>query len=143
MPVTIKDIYAGKLDARDEANGSTTSKFIESFVIPPGLSLDDLLNGNKHLVSGYKGVGKTSVLYYLRQKALECNTKTCVSFIYFKSGFEEVDRSIMEADAKRLTALIDVSGEIQLNKVEYLHIWRWVFFKKIADDAKKHPHHLF
>lgn len=44
---------------------------------------------------------------------------------------------------KKLTALVDVSGEIQPNKIEFLHIWRWVFFKKIVDDSIEKKHELF
>ncbi len=49
----------------------------------------------------------------------------------------------MEAVAKSLTAYIDLSGEIQPNKVEYLHIWRWAFFKKIVDDCEEYSNGLF
>ena len=43
----------------------------------------------------------------------------------------------MDFVAKKLTALVDINGEIQPNKVEFLHIWRWVFFKKIVDDCEE------
>lgn len=49
----------------------------------------------------------------------------------------------MDCIAKKLTALIDISGEIQPNKVEFLHIWRWVIFKKIVDDSDEFSNGLF
>lgn len=101
-----------------------------------------LLSGKKFLVIGYKGVGKTSVLYYLQNKAHEQDPSTCSSFIYFKSDFEEVRRSNMESIGKKLTAIVDISGTIQLNKIEFLH-WRWVFFKKIVDDCEENQNGLF
>lgn len=128
--ISIKDIYAGMPDAKDEIDTKQGDKFLESFVIPPALPVDSLLDGRKYLVSGYKGVGKTSVLYYLQNEAQRRDSATRTSFMYFKSDFEEVRKSNFEAIAKKMTALIDVSGEIQPNKIEFLHIWRWVFFKK-------------
>lgn len=131
---TIKDIYAGMPDATDEINTDQGELFLKSFVVPPELPIDKLLEGKKFLISGYKGVGKTSVLYYLQSEAQRIDSSTCTSFIYFKRDFEEVRKSNLESVAKKLTALIDVSGEIQPSKVEYLHLWRWVFFKKFVND---------
>lgn len=144
MPdTTIKDIYAGMPDAKDEINTEQADNFFASFVVPPELPIDSLLNGKKFLVAGYKGVGKTSVLYYLQNMAQELESSTCTSFLYFKSDFEEVRKSNMESVAKKLTALIDISGEIQPSKIEYLHIWRWVFFRKIVDDCEENSDALF
>lgn len=141
--VRIKDIYAGMPDAKDEINTGQANNFFASFVVPPELPVDQLLIGQKFLISGYKGVGKTSVLYYLQNVAQERDASTCTSFIYFKSDFEEVRKSNMESVAQRLTAMIDISGEIQPNKVEFLHIWRWVFFKQIVDDCEANSNGLF
>lgn len=141
--IAIKDIYAGMPDAKDEINTEQADSFFASFIIPPGLPIDDLLGGKKFLVTGYKGTGKTSVLYYLQSKAQEHDKATCSSFMYFKSDFEEVRKSNMESIGKKLTAIIDVSGTIQPNKVEFLHIWRWVFFKKIVDDCDENSNGLF
>ncbi len=133
--IVIKDIYAGMPDAKDEINTEQTDNFFASFVVPPGLQIDNLLSGKKFLVAGYKGVGKTSILFYLQREVQKRDPSTCTSFLYFKSDFEEVRKSHLETIAKKMTALIDVSGEIQPNRIEFLHIWRWVFFKKIVDDC--------
>lgn len=118
-PTAIKDIYAGMPDAKDEISTNQISAFLGSFVVPPALPVDSLLDGRKFLVSGYKGVGKTSVLYYLQNEVQNRDASACTSFIYFKSDFEEVRKSNLDAVAKKLTALIDVSGEIQPNKIEF------------------------
>lgn len=141
--VRIKDIYAGMPDAKDEINTGQSTNFFASFVVPPALPVDHLLNGSKFLISGYKGVGKTSVLYYLQNVVQERDASACTSFIYFKSDFEEVRKSNMETVAQKLTSLIDISGEIQPNKVEFLHIWRWIFFKQIVDDCEMNSNGLF
>lgn len=141
--IAIKNIYAGMPDAKDEIDTGQADNFFASFIVPSGLPTDDLLSGKKFLITGYKGVGKTSVLYYLQNKAQERDPSTCSSFMYFKSDFEEVRKSNMESIGKKLTSIIDISGEIQPNKVEYLHIWRWTFFKKIVDDCQENCDGLF
>lgn len=141
--IAIRDIYAGMPDAKDEISTGQADKFFASFIMPPGLPIDSLLNGRKFLVAGYKGVGKTSILYYLQNLAQERDPSTCTSFLYFKSDFEEVRKSNLDCIAHKLTALIDISGEIQPNKVEFLHIWRWVFFKKIVDDCNEFSNGIF
>ena len=141
--ITIKDIYAGMPDAKDEIATDQVDNFFKSFVMPPELPIDSLLEGRKFLIAGYKGVGKTSILYYLQNTAQQNDPSTCTSFIYFKSDFEEIKKSNMDSIAKKMTALIDISGEIQPNKVEFLHIWRWVLFKKIVDDSQENSNGLF
>lgn len=141
--IRIKDIYAGKPDARDEIDTNQVENFQKSFIVPPELPIDSLLDGQKFLISGFKGVGKTAVLYYLQLLAQERDPSTCTSFMYFKSDFEEVRKSNMDSVAKKLTAIIDLSGEIQPNKVEFLHLWRWIFFKKVVDDNEENSNGLF
>lgn len=141
--IRIKDIYAGMPDAKDEIMSGQASNFLASFILPPELDIDSLLNGHKYLITGYKGVGKTSVLYYLQNQAHQRNSKTCSSFMYFKSDFEEIRRSNMDTVSKKLMSLVDLRGEIQPKNIEYLHIWRWVFFRKIVDDSKDNDNKLF
>lgn len=144
MPTTrIIDIYAGMPDAKDEINTGLADKFFASFIIPPELPVDNMLNGRKFLVAGYKGVGKTSILYYLQNFARERDPSTCTSFLYFKSDIEELKKSNMDMVAKKLTATVDISGEIQPNSVEFLHLWRWVFFRRIVDDCEENENGLF
>lgn len=141
--IAIKDIYAGMPDAKDEIFTNQADRFFASFIIPPGLLIDNLMEGKKFLVTGYKGVGKTAILFYLQNYVQKKDPSTCTSFLYFKSDFEEVKKSNIDVVARKLTSLIDVSGEIQPNKVEYLHIWRWVFFRKIVDDCEENQGGLF
>ena len=132
--VRIKDIYAGMPDAKDEFYTGQEENFYASFIIPPELPTDQLLDGRKFLVSRYKGVGKTSVLYYLQNIVSQKDERACTSFLYFKSDYEEIHKSNMDFVAKKMTAVVDISGESQPNKVEFLYIWRWVLFKKMIED---------
>lgn len=42
---TIKDIYAGMPDAKDEISTNQIGAFLGSFVVPPELPVDSLLDG--------------------------------------------------------------------------------------------------
>lgn len=141
--IQIKDIYAGLPDAKDEIITGQTKNFLASFILPPELDVEKLLNGQKYLIMGYKGVGKTSVLYYLQDQAKKKNEVTCCSFLYFKSNFEEIRKISMDIVGRKLMSLVDVNGEIQPKNIEYLHIWRWVFFRKIVDDSIEFKNALF
>ena len=48
----IIDIYAGMPDAKDEINTGQADKFLASFIIPPELPVENMLNGRKFLVAG-------------------------------------------------------------------------------------------
>lgn len=130
-------------DAKDEIMSGQTDNFLACFIMPPELDVEKLLNGQKYLIMGYKGVGKTSVLYYLQNQAKKKTQNTCCSFMYFKSNFEEVRKSNMEVVSKKLMSLVDIKGDIQPKNIEYLHLWRWVFFKKIVDDSVEYKNVLF
>jgi hypothetical protein len=141
--IAIKDIYAGMLDAKYEMDTNQAENFYACYVLPPEFPANALLDGKKYFVTGYKGVGKTSVLFYLQNELHKRDESSCTSFLYFKSDYTEFQKSSMETVGKKLTAIVDVSGSIQPNKVEFLHLWRWVFFNKIVDDCKENSNGLF
>lgn len=63
MPnIIIKGIYAETPDAKDEVNTEQSDKFFKTLVVPLGLLVNNLLDGKKFLISGYKGIEKTSIL---------------------------------------------------------------------------------
>ena len=43
--IAIRDIYAGMPDAKDEISTDQADKFFASFIMPPGISVDNLLSG--------------------------------------------------------------------------------------------------
>lgn len=75
--IAIKDIYAGMPDAKDEIFTNQADRFFASFIIPPGLLIDNLMEGKKFLVTGYKGVGKTAILFYLQNYVQKKDPSTC------------------------------------------------------------------
>ena len=140
--IRIKDIYAGMPDAKDEIE-TYDNEFYASFILPPELPVDKLLDGKKFLVSGYKGTGKTSVLYYLQNEVVKRDPFACTSFIYFKSEYKERDKSSMQSIAKKMISIVDTSCDDTAVQEEYLDLWKWVFFKKIVDDSCEFSDNLF
>ncbi len=73
--IKIRDLYTGKPDAKDEINFEGLEEFIKTFVVADHFQLDSLLYGNNCFITGFKGTGKTALLFYLT-----ANTQT--SFAY-------------------------------------------------------------
>ena len=63
--ITIKEIYAGKPDAKDEINFSESDEFIKTFVVAEHFNIESLITGTNCFITGFKGTGKTALLYYL------------------------------------------------------------------------------
>ena len=81
--ITIKDIYSGKPDAKDEINFNTADEFIKTFVVAEHFNLDSLMNGTNCFITGFKGTGKTALLYYLDNEFKKKDATTCSSFVFF------------------------------------------------------------
>lgn len=116
--IQIKDIYVGKPDAKDEY-AYDRNKFLRSFVLPPEFPCDKIIDGEKYLVSGYKGVGKTTVLYYLKSEIERKYPEALASMMRFRSDFEEGKKRKIDS----------------MTEDEFLYVWRALFFKKIVEEC--------
>ena len=132
--IKIKDIYSGKPDAKDEINFEGVEEFLEAFVVPRNFDLNALCNGNKFFITGYKGVGKTALLFYLDHYLSNRDEATCTSFIFFKEEFTDLKKSQLDRFSKRLLSSIYIENETLINNQEFEYIWRWIFFKKLVED---------
>ncbi|TGA96334.1 hypothetical protein E4665_15835 [Sporolactobacillus shoreae] len=141
--VRIKDIYAGKPDAKDEVNTEGYDKFIESFVIPDNFNIDDLLQGNYCFITGYKGTGKTALLYYLDNSLKKIDSSTCSSFIFFKDDYTDMQRKDMDRLSKRLVSSISFGNDVVLDGQDFEYIWRWLFYQRIWEDNSEYGGNLF
>ena len=61
--IRIKDLYTGKPDAKDEVNFESPEKFIKTFVVADHFNLDSLTKGTNCFITGFKGTGKTALLF--------------------------------------------------------------------------------
>lgn len=141
--IKIKNIYAGKPDAKDEISFEGVEEFLEAFVVPRNFDIDELCNGNKFFITGYKGVGKTALLFYLDRLLRTRDEATCTSFIFFKEEFTDLRKSQLDKFSKRLLSSIYIENETLINNSEFEYIWRWIFFKRIVADNELFSNGIF
>ncbi|MGP1908360.1 P-loop ATPase, Sll1717 family [Metabacillus sp. JX24] len=141
--ITVKDIYSGKPDAKDEINFEGLSGFIKTFIVPRNSDLESLLTGNHCFISGYKGTGKTALLFYLDNLIRERDSSACSSFVFFKEEFAELKKEEFDKFSKRGLSSITIDKDTLLNNSEFEYIWRWLFFKRIVADNEEFNGGLF
>jgi len=140
---TIKDIYVGKPDAKDEIGFDGMEDFVKSLVIPDTFNIDGLLNRNHCFITGYKGTGKTALLFYIEYLIKTEMPYACSSFIFFKDEFTEVKKQELEGFSKRIMSSITFENNTMLANTDFEYIWRWLFFKRIVADNEEYNNGLF
>ena len=80
--ITIKNIYAGKPDAKDEVEVEGINSFLQNYVMPDNFNIISLIEGTGYFITGYKGTGKTALLYYLDNYIRKKDAITCSSFAF-------------------------------------------------------------
>ncbi|CAK7010729.1 hypothetical protein [Tissierella sp.] len=141
--LTVKDIYIGKADAKDEIISQQSDEFFKSFVMPPNFDFEGLINGDKIFINGYKGTGKTALLLYLDSICKERDPATCSSFILFKTQYGNIQKLGLENISKNIVKTIDIDKNILENENDFEYIWRWIFFKQIIDDNNQYNNGIF
>ncbi|EGT3619520.1 MULTISPECIES: P-loop ATPase, Sll1717 family [Clostridium] len=141
--LTVKDIYIGKPDAKDEIISQKSDEFLESFVIPPNFDFEKLISGDEIFINGYKGTGKTALLLYLNAKCKENDILTCSSFILFKSDYGNVQKLELENISKNIIKTIGIDKETLIKETDFEYIWRWIIFKQIIDDNNENNGAIF
>lgn len=141
--VTIKELYAGKPDAKDEINYDGLEGFINTFVIPSSFNIDDLIEGSKFFITGYKGTGKTALLFFLDNYLKQKDMVSCSSFIFFKEEFTDARKSELEIMSRRILNSISIAEDTLLSNTDFEYIWRWLFFKRIVSDNQAYNEQLF
>ncbi len=144
MGVKIRDIYIGKPDAKDEITYDGYDNFLKTYVIPQNVDTNELIKRKDcFFIRGYKGTGKTALLFYLNNEIMCRDAQTCTSFIFFKEDYTPVKRSQMGNVAESLSYSIDISKNVMLKEQNFEYIWKWIFFKKLIDDNEEYNNGLF
>lgn len=141
--IKIKDIYAGKPDAKDEINFDGPDEFMKAFVVPRNFNVNMILSGNKFFITGYKGAGKTALLFYLDNIISEKDSSACSSFIFFKEDYTDLRKSELDSFSRRLLSSISIDKNTLTNLSDFEYIWRWLFFKRIVSDNEFFNNGLF
>ena len=81
--ISLKDIYAGKPDAKDEIVFNGIDDFLETLIVPSNFNMDGIIAGDKFFITGLKGTGKTALIFHLDVLLRERDKSACTSFIFF------------------------------------------------------------
>ena len=130
----LSDLYVMKVDAKKELDNMNSNesidRFKESILVPEGISIDSLLDGNRYFLIGEKGAGKTALLIYSALKAEELYEAE-YNFIIFKEFSQE--------EREDYTALAHITKYAQSEVapcLEYDNVWFWLFHNTIVDTIK-------
>ena len=135
MSTKISDIHAGLPDAKEDISYNK-QEFMDSFVIPPRLSIQSLISGHVCFIVGNKGLGKTATLRYLNQYLINRNSKTCSSFILFEQDFSSQQRTSLEKIAGLSVIKYGIQKDESLDTSDFSLIWRWHLYLTIIRDNK-------
>lgn len=134
MKTTIKDLYAGRPDAKDEVNYDGLEEFIKTFVVPSNFDIERLVDKNDCFITGYKGTGKTALLFYLDDYIRNKDSSACSSFVFFKEEFTDAKKTELEYMSHRILSSISINDTTMVSISDFEYIWRWLFFKRIISD---------
>lgn len=141
--IKIKDLYAGKPDAKDEINFEGLESFIKTVVIADHFNIDLLTSGNNCFITGFKGTGKTALLFYLDEKLKSEDPATSSSFIFFKEDFTDAKRDELQHLSNRILSSVSVENGALIEAKEFEYIWRWIILKQIVNDNETYSDNLF
>jgi hypothetical protein len=126
----LKDLFVGKTDAKNELTENTLAekeRFIDSFLIPENINVDDFFNGRRYYVTGLKGTGKTALLRYISLSVeKKYNAKT--AFILFKSEFSEEDKTAFTRAANTFMTVKNDESDID---EDFVNVWQWFLHRHI------------
>ncbi len=128
------DIKIGEPDANVEyynaIKSKTTPIFIDNFFTVPNFPLNDFMRGEKFLIYGQKGTGKTAVIRYLEH---ELKSSFLTHFIVFRRSFLE------EADLHAFSKTPLMVDEENIQRLKHFHhaIKRILIFVLIKQTFEK------
>lgn len=141
--IRIRDLYAGRPDAKDEIYFDGSDSFIKTFVVADHFNLDLLISGKHCFITGFKGTGKTALLFYLDDMLKSKDSDTCSSFIFFKENFSDTERTSLQAFSRRISSSITVASGALTTATDFEYIWRWIILKQIVSDNEECSRNLF
>ncbi|MCM1219229.1 MAG: hypothetical protein NC548_32510 [Lachnospiraceae bacterium] len=123
----LKDLFIGKIDAKNEPVDSERNKrrFIDGFLLPDNIDSSQFLSGDRYYIIGLKGTGKTALLKYIQLKIEQKNTQTLL--ILFKSDFSEGDKASFSRAAG---CLIDAQTD---EFKDFTDVWLWYIHRQIVE----------
>ncbi|MCM1234467.1 MAG: hypothetical protein NC489_30575 [Ruminococcus flavefaciens] len=141
--ITVNEIPVGKPDASDEVVYSSLEEFCERIITPPNFDLKNILNNDKFYIVGNKGVGKTAILFYIKQLLAKEDVDSVCSMIMFKRDYSNVDRAQLEKIQKELISNLDIKDNDLLYVHDFSSLWTLLIYTKIVNDNIKNNYRIF
>lgn len=128
-PKKISEFNFGQYDARREYERDKDF-FVSSFIPPVTLSLDSLNSGNRFIVIGRKGAGKTAAMFYLKE--LVQQRGYLVDLISFFDDLNEDD--LRTVSQSQTFSLLDArwDGNNVVGSYNFKDVWKRTILTKIA-----------
>jgi hypothetical protein len=135
--VALRDLNFGDVDAKNEILKQSRAGerfFFDSFLIPEAINIEDYKNGMKFFILGLKGTGKTALLRFIHDRAVERGDLS--EMLLFKSDITEEDRKNLSVGSG--FQIISMKGA-QTFVQDFKEPWKWFIYQKIAENLKKLP----
>lgn len=132
----LKDLFIGKTDAKNELTENSSEerdRFIDSFLIPENINVEEFFKGQRYYITGLKGTGKTALLRYLAILA-ETRLKAKSAFILFKSEFTEEDKT---AFSRAANTYMTVKNEDTESDEDFVNVWQWFLHRHIVKVSRE------
>lgn len=126
----LKDLDLGRLDAKNELLGDSIEKrntYLESFVMPRNIDVEDYYSGDKAFIKGLKGTGKTALMRYM--SLIFEGKGHSTEFVLFKSDFSDEDKKeFSKASNSSVGAIKNVNDYSN----DYELVWKWFIHRQIV-----------
>lgn len=117
--------------------------FIKTFVVAEHFNLESLIDGNHCFITGFKGTGKTALLFYLEDKIKANDSVACTSYIFFKEEYTDVRKRELQEFSRRVLSSIFCGRRCITDNTEFEYVWRWIFLKQLVSDNEIYSRNLF
>lgn len=129
----LRNLFFGTVDGKNElitSSDAEIERFLFSFLIPPTVLIDELLDRSKYFVTGMKGSGKTSLLRYLDIR-MRRDEHADTQFFLFKSHFSEEERiAFLRAAGK--AQLVDAALPAN-HDLSFESLWKWFIYRSLIN----------
>lgn len=137
----LKNLYVMRVDAKQELDNINSIEGLDlykkSILIPDGIDINQIYDGEKYFLVGEKGAGKTALLIYTALKAEDMFVAER-SFIIFKE-FSQEERE----DYTKMSHVTRYEQEDILPYYDYEYVWRWIIHNNIAETIETSQREIF
>lgn len=132
MPINrLSDLQLGSIDGKHEyfETSEDAHKYFDTFLLPETINEKSLLSGDKFIIRGFRGTGKTSLLRWVAKRLRDDGAQG--QFVLFKTDLSESKR----AEISRQAGIKWESGptaEIEFTQ-DFKEAWQWFLHRKIAE----------